>query len=95
VTKAKLIQAIAQKTGLTKLETQAVLTGFWDTVIESLAQGESVELRGFGSFRVQHRPPRKARNPATGESIQVDARRVPVFKPAREFKDQVNQPLDE
>jgi len=95
VTKAKLIQAIAQKTGLTKLETQAVLTGFWDTVIESLAQGESVELRGFGSFRVQHRPPRKARNPATGESIQVDARRVPVFKPAREFKDQVNQPLGE
>ncbi|MCY4225412.1 MAG: HU family DNA-binding protein [Bacteroidetes bacterium] len=95
MTKAKLIQAIAQKTGLTKLETQAVLTGFWDTVIESLAQGESVELRGFGSFRVQHRPPRKARNPATGESIQVDARRVPVFKPAREFKDQVNQPLDE
>ncbi|MCY3999622.1 MAG: HU family DNA-binding protein [Bacteroidetes bacterium] len=95
MTKAKLIQAIAQKTGLTKLETQAVLTGFWDTVIESLAQGESVELRGFGSFRVQHRPPRKARNPATGESIQVDARRVPVFKPAREFKDQVNQPLGE
>ena len=92
MTKAQLIQTIAQKTGLTKLETQAVLTGFWDTVIETLAHGDSVELRGFGSFRVQNRPPRKARNPATGESIQVEARRVPVFKPAKEFKDHLNQP---
>lgn len=94
MTKAKLIQVIAQKTGLTKLETQAVLIGFWDTVIETLAQGESVEIRGFGSFRVQNRPPRKARNPSTGESIQIEARRVPVFKPSKEFKDHLNQPLE-
>ncbi len=90
MTKAKLIEAIAQRTGLTKVETEAVLIGFWEVIEEALVQGESVSLRGIGSFRTQNRPARNGRNPLTGESMRIEARTVPVFKPSKEFKDRVN-----
>ncbi|MCY4172105.1 MAG: integration host factor subunit beta [Bacteroidetes bacterium] len=89
MTKAKLIDALSNKTGLTKKESQVVLEGFCETVVEALTQGESVEIRGFGSFRPQLRPARTARNPSTGATIQVPARRVPVFKASKELKDRV------
>ena len=90
MTKAKLIEVVAHKTGLTKLEAKSVISGFWEAIEEALIEGESVEFRGIGSFRVQNRAARTARNPSTGESVYVEARKVPVFKPSKEFKNRVN-----
>ena len=88
--KAKLIEAIAKKTGLTKVETKATFVAFWKTIEETLARGESIELRGFGSFRVRHRRARNVRNPSTGETMQVEAKKIPVFKFSDEFKNRVD-----
>ncbi len=89
MTKADIVERIATGTGLTKIETKAVIDGFITTVSKALMQGESIELRGFGSFRVQHRAPRTARNPVTGEQVHITARAVPVFKPSKELRDAV------
>lgn len=90
MTKADIIERIAIGTGLTRVETEAVLDGFFYTIIAALAEGDSVELRGFGSFRTRERAARIARNPQTGEQIPVPAHVVPVFKPAKNFRKQVD-----
>jgi integration host factor subunit beta len=61
-----------------------------DSIIESLQNGEKVELRGFGSFRLRDRSPRQGRNPKTGEKVQVPAKKVPYFKPGKELKELIN-----
>ncbi len=86
MTKAQIVDRIAAATGLTKLETEAVVDGFMHTVIGAVVDGEGVELRGFGSFKAQHRAARTARNPRTNEPVPVAARTLPTFKPAAEFK---------
>lgn len=91
MTKADIVDRIAEGTGLTKLETEAVVDGFMLTVMEALERGQSVELRGFGSFRVRERAPRTARNPQTDEPIEVPRQYVPSFKPSREFRRAVNE----
>lgn len=90
MTKADIVDRIAEGTGLTKLETEAVVDGFMLTVMEALERGAAVELRGFGSFRIRERAPRTARNPQTDEPIEVPRQFVPVFKPSREFRRAVN-----
>ena len=90
MTKADIVERIALGTGLTRVETEAVLDGFFYTVISALAEGESVELRGFGSFRLRERAARTARNPQTGERVSVPAHVVPVFKPAKNFRERVD-----
>ncbi len=89
--KADIIDRIAIGTGLTKLETEAVVNGFIHVVIEALKEGESIELRGFGTFKVQHRAARTARNPRTNEELQVPARNVPVFKPSKDFRSTIER----
>lgn len=91
MTKADIVERIALGTGLTRVETEAVLDGFFYTVISALAEGKSVELRGFGSFRLRERAARTARNPQTGESVSVPAHVVPVFKPAKNFRERVDE----
>jgi nucleoid DNA-binding protein len=91
VTKSDIIDLIAAGTGLTKIETEAVVNGFIATLIHGLKEGRSIEIRGFGSFRVQHRSGRRARNPRTSEEVEVEQRYVPVFKPSREFRDAVDE----
>jgi len=86
VTKAQIVDRIAAATGLTKLETEAVVDGFMYTVIEAVVTGQTVELRGFGTFRVRERAARTARNPHTDALIVVPPQEVPVFKPAAEFR---------
>lgn len=95
MTKADIIERIASGTGLTKIETEAVVNGFIATVIKALTQGEGVELRGFGSFRTQHRAARTARNPRTKEIVEIDARYVPVFKASKDFRDAVDEAMQE
>jgi len=93
VTKADIIDHIASGTGLTKIETEAVVNGFIATVMQALAQGETLELRGFGVFRPQHRAPRVARNPRTKEIVEIEARYVPVFKASKDFRDAVDKAM--
>ena len=81
VTKANIVNHIATGTGLTKIETEAVVNGFMMCIKDALEAGHGVELRGFGSFRVSYRKARKARNPRTNEEISLGPRYVPVFKP--------------
>ena len=89
MTKAQIVDRIADATGLTKIETEAVVDGFMQTVLDAVAGGDRVELRGFGTFRAVERAPRTARNPRTDVAVPVPARRAAVFKPAQEFRRRV------
>ena len=93
MTKQDIVDTVAEATGLTKVETEAVMNGVMATIIESLGSNERVELRGFGTFGVKHRMPKKARNPGTGEAIYLPERHVPTFKPAKHMRLHVNDSL--
>jgi DNA-binding protein HU-beta len=86
MTKADIIEGIAQKTGITKSDIQAVVMHFIEAIIEGLKKNEHIELRGFGSFDVKKRARRVARNPKSGAQVIVPERQVPVFKPSKELK---------
>jgi len=92
-TKADIVNEISAATGLTKIETKAVVDGVFQSVINSVASGERIELRGFGVFNNKSRKPRMARNPKTGDLVPLDKRYVPVFKPSPEFTTKVNESL--
>ena len=92
-TKADLVNVIAQKTGLTKNETESVVEGLFEGVIESLQAGKRIEIRGFGSFNIRHKNFRQARNPRTGEKVTVEPKNVPTFKISKEFKHAVSESL--
>ncbi len=93
MTKQNIVDIVSQATGLTKVETEAVMNGIMTTIIDSLARNERVELRGFGTFGVKHRKPKKARNPGTGEVIFLPERFVPTFKPSKYMRTFVNKEL--
>lgn len=90
MTKSDLIDRIASGTGLTKIETEAVVNGLLTTVTQALVEGDSVELRGFGAFRVQPRASRTTRNPVTKTLVEIEARHVPVFKASKDLRDAVD-----
>ncbi len=93
MTKADIVDVIASATGLTKVETEAVVDGFIQTVINAMREGKNIEIRGFGSFKVKKRKGRIARNPRTGEQVMVDEHFVPVFKVSKELKHSVDDNL--
>lgn len=93
MTKADIVDIIASGTGLTKVETEAVVDGFIQTVIASLRDGKNIEIRGFGSFKVKKRKGRMARNPRTGEQVPIEDHYVPIFKVSKELKTIVNENL--
>ena len=90
MTKQDIINDVSSSTGLTKLETEIIMNGVMSTKINSLANNERVELRGFGTFGIKHRMPKKARNPGTGEPVYLPERYVPTFKPSKLMKSKVN-----
>jgi nucleoid DNA-binding protein len=89
VTKADIVDIVSHATGLTKVDTEAVIDGFIATITNSLQRGKRIEFRGFGSFSLKVRKPKKARNPGTGEEIRLPERIVPVFKPSKILKDSI------
>jgi len=91
MTKADIVEDVANKTGLTKKEVAEAVEGFLGCVSNGLAKGEHFEIRGFGTFKVKLRKARMARNPRTGEPVPVPERLVPVFKVSRELKELVAQ----
>lgn len=93
MTKQDIINDVSSSTGLTKLETEIIMNGVMSTIINSLANNERVELRGFGTFGIKHRMPKKARNPGTGEQINLPERHVPTFKPSKFMRSHVNNSL--
>lgn len=89
--KTALTAALAAKTGFAKKDAEKALNAFVDVVTEALAEGEKIQIVGFGSFEVKDRPARVARNPRTGEEIQIEAAKAPVFKAGKALKDAVNK----
>lgn len=89
-TKADLIEIVSKGTGITKLETEAIIEGFLRAVIDTLAENKRIEIRGFGSFKVKKRNAKEARNPKTGEKVFVPEYFTPAFKFSKEFKEMVD-----
>ena len=89
MTKADIVNEIAEQTGLTKTDTAMVVEGMLKSISNALISGRNIEIRGFGRFKVKQRAPRTARNPRTGEAVPIPARKVPVWQPSDELKEQI------
>ncbi len=90
MTKADLIDRVVALGDLTRRDGEVIVETLFESVIEALQANDKVEVRGFGSFRTRQRNPRTGRNPKTGASVAVPAKRVPYFKPSKELRDLVN-----
>jgi DNA-binding protein HU-beta len=90
MSKQELVNHVAESTGLSKKDAEAALSSIVDGIKSSLKKGDSVTLVGFGTFSVSHRNARTGRNPQTGATIQISARKVPVFKAGKGLKETVN-----
>lgn len=88
--KAELVAAIAEKTELSKKDSEKALKAFIDVVTEELKKGEKIQLVGFGTFEVAERAAREGRNPQTGETMKIAASKAPKFKAGKQLKDEVN-----
>nr|WP_224746774.1 HU family DNA-binding protein [Pelovirga terrestris] len=90
VTKADLVNAMAEKAEISKTDAEAALKAFIETVTEALQSGDKVALVGFGTFSVGDRAARTGQNPQTGQKIEIAAAKVPKFKAGKALKDAVN-----
>lgn len=89
--RSELLQHLEDENpGLEAEEVEKILDVFFDTIIQRLAEGGRVELRGFGAFSTREREARKGRNPRTGETVAVPGKRVPYFKPGKEMRARLN-----
>lgn len=88
--KADLIQAVADATELNKAESGRAVDAVIDAITSALKSGDTVSLVGFGTFAVKERAARQGRNPQTGDTITIDAAKIPGFKPGKALKDAVN-----
>ena len=94
MTKAELVEEVSRVSDLTKKHSEVIVDTVFKSIIDALHRGEKIELRGFGSFRLRKREPRKGRNPKTGDKVDVPPKRVPYFKPGKELKDLINRDAD-
>ena len=94
MTRSELIDLIASKqTQLSTKDVELAVKLMIDHMAETLAEGERIEIRGFGSFSLHYREPRRGRNPKTGDSVDLGAKHVPHFKPGKELRERVNRSL--
>jgi integration host factor subunit beta len=91
MTKADLVEEVSRVSDLTKKHSEQIVDTLFKSIIDALQRGEKIELRGFGSFRLRKREPRKGRNPKTGDRVDVPPKKVPYFKPGKELKDLINR----
>lgn len=89
--KTELVAGVAEKAGLTKKDAEKAVNALFDCVQQALADGEKVQLIGFGTFEVKKRAARKGRNPRTGQDIEIPASSSPSFKAGKALKDAVNK----
>ena len=96
MTKSELIELIAAKQShLPAKDVELAVKQILEIMSDALAQGQRIEIRGFGSFSLHFRPPRQGRNPKTGETVALAGKYVPHFKPGKDLRERVNDPLDE
>ncbi|KAA6187028.1 integration host factor subunit beta [Thiohalocapsa marina] len=89
--KSELIEALTeQQTHLADKDVELAVRLILERMSDALAEGERIEVRGFGSFSLHYRPARVGRNPKTGEAVSLDGKHVPHFKPGKELRDRVN-----
>ena len=89
--RSELVQKLCEDhPDLTGKEIERVVSSFFDSIIDQLQKSGRVELRGFGAFSTREREARKGRNPRTGDQVEVDAKRVPYFKPGKEMRERLN-----
>ena len=91
MTKAELAGRVADKIHLTKKQTEAIVSILFTSITDALKEGDKVELRGFGSFRIRNRNARAGRNPKTGDAVQIPPKKVPFFKAGKEFREAVDR----
>ncbi|MEE1317901.1 MAG: HU family DNA-binding protein [Ruminococcus sp.] len=89
--KTELIAAIAEQSGLSKKDAEKALTATIDTIINTVAQGDKIQLTGFGTFEQRQRNARTGCDPRTGNTIEIPASKVPAFKAGKAFKEIVNK----
>lgn len=93
MTKSELIARIAERNPhLFQRDVERIVSTIFDQISAALAQGDRVELRGFGAFSVKHRDSRVGRNPRTGEAVNVSEKTVPYFKTGKQLRDLLNSP---
>lgn len=90
MTKAELVEEVAKSIDLPKKSAETIVNTVFRSVINALHEGEKIELRGFGSFRLRERKERIGRNPKTGETVHVPTKKVPYFKAGKELKELIN-----
>lgn len=94
MTKSELIEKLAERhTQLSLRDVELVVKSLLEHMAQSLAKGERIEIRGFGSFSLHYRAPRTGRNPKTGQSVELGGKYVPHFKPGKDLRDRVNASL--
>ena len=91
MTKSELIEAVAQRSNITKSRAELVVNCVFDAMTAALERGEGIEIRGYGSFTVRHYHAYDGRNPRTGKAVSVPEKRLPFFKVGKELKALVNQ----
>src|SRR5689334_20836033 len=95
MTKSELIELVATRTKITKSRAESVVNCVFDAMVASLARGEGIEIRGFGSFTVREYKAYSGRNPRTGKPVSVPEKRLPFFKVGKELKEFVNEGPEE
>lgn len=87
--KTDLVEKVVDQSGISKKEATKAVDTVFDSIVNSLKNGDKVQLIGFGNFEIRERAARKGRNPQTGEEIEIAASKVPAFKPGKQLKDAV------
>ncbi len=87
--KTELVDHVVEKTGMMKKDSEKAVNAVLDSITDTLAKGEKVQLVGFGTFEVRKREAREGRNPSTGETIKIAAQKVPAFKAGKALKEKV------
>lgn len=94
MTKMQLIEQLGRKLEINHAEAETIVETFFQSIVDALKRDDKVELRGFGSFRVKKRDARQARNPRTGEPVQVPEKTIPYFKASKELKAIIDAPAE-
>lgn len=91
MTKSELINRVAERLPyLTRKDAEIIVNTIFDSMVDALVEGDRIEIRGFGSFKVKNRGDREGRNPKTGESVRIPAKRMPFFKIGKELYERIN-----
>jgi DNA-binding protein HU-beta len=88
--KTDLVNCVVEQTGLMKKDCEKLVAAFTDSISDTLAKGEKVQIAGFGTFEVRERAEREGRNPLTGETLKIAAGKVPAFRAGKALKEKIN-----